>query len=180
MKESDNSVSAGSNQETCPSQKRTSIVEGIEIQGIDDFINHSEEAIILLVWKSESFRSIKSYLGRIQQGERSTIRVNKDVPTFIVNERTWRHSRIWYAGAIAHDTYHSYLYHTNKVKNNGNEPLPDSWGGSEAENCCLDFQLQVLMELDAPESILNYIRRLKKDPNYRGNPYWSQNGFQDW
>lgn len=180
MKESDHTTFIEPILEDRHPQKVTLILEGIVIHGCKDFVHCSKEALSLLLSKSESFHTVKSYLGRIEQGKTSTIHVNTDVPTFEVNERTWRHSVIWYAGAIAHDTYHSYLYHIHKIKNIGNEPHPDSWRGSNAESICLDFQLKVLIELEAPESILEYIKRIKKDPNYRGSPYWSSAQDQDW
>jgi hypothetical protein len=75
-------------------------------------------------------------------------------PTFIVGVRTWSHSALWYAGAIAHDAYHAKLYREANPAFHGVRPDADAWTGIEAEKRCLAFQRQVLEGLAADDTIL--------------------------
>lgn len=89
-------------------------------------------------------------------------------PTFVVGKPTWQHSVLWYAGAIAHDAYHSKLYYQAKTANGGSEPRAASWTGSEAEKECLMFQRQALLDLNADPKTIAYIDELVENPTYQG------------
>ena len=88
-------------------------------------------------------------------------------PAFIVGKPTWSHSGLWYAGAIAHDSHHSKLYHEAKASMAGKPPA-DCWTGSGAEKKCLAFQREVLDALGADEKLVAYVRELEKNPAYQG------------
>ena len=129
----------------------------------------------MLSEQSVLFPTVRSYLGRIKQSEKSGMKAYAKPPTYEVGEITWSASTIWYAGTISHDAYHSFLYHQSKEENDGIEPNPELWTGTEAERKCLEFQLQVLQELLADEHITKYIERLKSDPNYHRIDYKKKN-----
>lgn len=97
-------------------------------------------------------------------------------PTFIVGARTWKHSALWYAGAIAHDAYHSKLYHEAKRAIHGKEPDAGAWTGTEAEKQCLAFQRQILLELNADEKTIAYVEECAKNPTYQGH----SSGWRGW
>ena len=96
-------------------------------------------------------------------------------PTFVVGKPTWKHSALWYAGAIAHDCYHSKLYHEARAST-GTTPSADCWTGSEAEKKCLAFQIEVLEMLGADQKMVAYVRELEKNPTYQGH----NRGWRGW
>jgi len=95
--------------------------------------------------------------------------VYDEVPTYEVGVATWGHSDMWYASTIAHDGYHSVLYHEAKAKSDGNEPHAEKWIGEKAERECLEFQLSTLKELGADKELLIYVERFKASPTYQGD-----------
>ena len=95
-------------------------------------------------------------------------------PTFVVGKRTWSHSALWFAGAIAHDAYHSKLYHDAKAATG--RPPADSWTGTEAERKCLAFQIEVLKALGAEDKTIAYLEELEKNPAYQGH----NKGWRSW
>jgi hypothetical protein len=95
-------------------------------------------------------------------------------PTFVVGRRTWSHSSLWYAGAIAHDAYHSKLYHD--AKRGTAHPPADCWTGPEAERKCLAFQIEALTALGADDATVAYLEKLRKNPTYQGH----HKGWRSW
>jgi hypothetical protein len=137
--------------------------EGIEIQGSPTFI-HSTITVLGMLKKTQSFEVVQRYVSIIKEAEKSGMRAYDVKPTYEVGADTWQYSIVWYAGTIAHDAYHSRLYHEAKV-----------WTGTEAERQCLAFQLQALKELNANEYLINYVEGLIEDPDYWSdydNRYW--------
>ena len=81
----------------------------LRIRGGSEFLLRTQEALALLRPTSR-FAEVRSNLGLIRQGRRSGMKAWAQAPTFVVGKRTWKHSALWYAGAIAHDAYHAKLY----------------------------------------------------------------------
>ena len=148
------------------SARRTDIADTIEINGSQDFLLRTKEALILLR-PTAFYDEIKRHVSVIKEGSRSGMRANAKRPTFVVGKPTWSHSALWYAGAIAQDAYHSRLYRDAKAST-GKTPPADCWTGSEAEKQCMAFQLQVLQELKADENMIAYVRGCAKQPAYQG------------
>jgi hypothetical protein len=156
--------------------RRTSQSLGtIEILGDGAFRARTVEALELLLSNS-TFQIVREHVSRIQQGKRSGMKARAKEPTFIVGKRTWQHSVLWYASAIAHDAYHAKLYHESRHANGGNEPDPDSWTGTEAEKKCLAFQRQVLIALDADSETIAYLDACAQNPTYQGR----NRGWRSW
>ena len=154
---------------------RSETVDGIQIRGAEEFLLRTREALALL--KSTSrFAEIRPNIALISQGTRSGIKAWRENPTFSVGERTWKHSALWYAGAIAHDAFHSKLYHEAKRSGGGTEPDPDAWTGGKAEKICLAFQRRVLLELGADGAIIAYVDECEKNPAYQGH----NRGWRSW
>src|SRR4029450_4747513 len=104
---------------------------GRGMRGGSEFLLRTKEALALLRPTSR-FAEIRSNLGLIRQGKRSGMKACAEAPTFMVGKRTWKHSALWYAGAIAHDAHHAKLYADAKKTHRGQEPGGDSWPGTEA------------------------------------------------
>jgi hypothetical protein len=154
---------------------RSETFDGIRIRGGKEFLVHTREALALLRSTSR-FAHIQANIAVISQGKRSGMKAWAEKPRFFVGRRTWKHSALWYAGAIAHDAFHSKLYHDAKRARGGKEPDADAWTGSKAEKICLAFQRAVLLELNADEKIIAYIDECGENPTYQGR----NEGWKSW
>jgi len=154
---------------------QSEIVDGIEVRGSAAFRARTREALELLRM-SALFGAAGDHIAVIRQGRRSGMKAWAEEPTFTVGIATWRHSAIWYAGAIAHDAYHAKLYFDAKGGSHGKEPDSDAWTGADAEKQCLAFQRQVLLELHADEEIISYLDRCAQNPTYQGHT----TGWRSW
>jgi hypothetical protein len=155
--------------------RRAEIIDGIEVRGTAGFRSRTRESLGRLQSTSQ-FELIRSHIGVIRQGTRSGMKAWRKKPTFVVGKRTWQHSALWYAGAIAHDAYHAKLYLDAKKRGGGTTPLADSWTGAESEKDCLSFQRQVLTQLSADAKTLAYLDECLKNPVYQGR----HTGWKSW
>ncbi|MBI1995878.1 MAG: hypothetical protein HYS66_05365 [Deltaproteobacteria bacterium] len=156
-------------------RRLSEIVDGIEFRGRAAFRARTREALELLRL-SPLFGAARNHIAVIRQGRCSGVKAWLEKPTFTVGKSTWRHSAVWYAGAIAHDAYHAKLYCDAKSGNHGKEPDNDAWTGVEAEKRCLAFQRQVLVELNADGTIIAYIDHCAQNPTYQGHT----TGWRSW
>jgi len=154
-------TSVNSEGSLCAERKVKKLFEGIEIRGTREFIRNTEKALYLLFSNSNSFLEVKRYLGRIQQSKSSGMNISGKLPTAEIGEKTFKSSSIWYASSIAHETYHSLLFHQGGKKLNG-----DGWTGTVAEQECIAFQLQVLKELSADKYLIEYVIEQKAAPKF--------------
>lgn len=154
---------------------RSTMIDGIEVRGRSEFLLRTGESLALL-GRAARIGFIQAHIAVIRQGRRSGMKAWAKKPTFVVGNRTWQHSVLWYAGAIAHDAYHSKLYHEAKNSLGGNEPHADAWTGAEAEKKCLAFQRKVMAELNADPKTIAYLEECAKDPTYQGR----NRGWRSW
>jgi hypothetical protein len=154
--------------------RRSDFIHGIKVRGNAEFLLRTSESLQLLEALPE-FETIRRHLRIIQQGRRSGMKAWAEKPTFTVGKATWRHSILWY-GAIAHDAYHAKLYLDAKSDHDGTEPDADAWTGAEAEKKCLAFQRQVLLALNADETMIGYIENCAQNPTYQGR----NKGWKSW
>jgi hypothetical protein len=162
----------------CFRLRTSEIVHGVEISGSDEFLSRTKEALDLLR-PTPFFSDIQRTIALITQGKRSGMKASAKKPTFVVGKPTWRHSALWYAGAIAHDSYHSKLYHEVRAIT-GKQPPADCWTGSDAEKKCLAFQIEVLQSLHADENTVAYLKKLEKNPNYQGHNHGWRSQWNYW
>lgn len=147
-------------------------IEGIEVRGTAEFRLRTREALEQLK-PLPQFGLIHAGMAVIRQGRRSGMKASAARPTFVVGRPTWQHSTIWYAGAVAHDAYHSKLYRDAKNARGGGEPDPNAWTGADAEKKCLAFQRQVLLEVGADAATLAHLENCENNPTYQGyNTGW--------
>ena len=137
---------------------------GIRIVGDKEFISQVKASLELISrFVHEEFANIQRYIGIIEQNKRSGMFAYKKPPKYQMSKVTAFYSLTWCAGTIAHDSYHSKLYHD--YKEFYGEFVPDNvWIGREAEAKCLAYQLMVMQKIGAPEYELNYLKIL--DSNY--------------
>ena len=163
--------------------RRESKFHGVQIYGNPQFIKQVEVSLRLLEEKSpEAFKLIQRYAPRIEQSRRSGMRAYDDPPTFDLSQKTACYSDTWCAGSIAHDTYHSKLYHEYLDAHEG--PVPDeAWSGKTKELECIHYQAGVLRELGAPPSETTYVDHLDGshfDLNGDGKQTWIDYWLRDW
>ncbi len=151
------------------------IIDGIEVRGSARFRSRTGESLNRLRATPE-FTLIREHLGVIRQGKRSGMQAWREKPTFVVGRRTWQHSALWYAGAIAHDAYHAKLYLDARKQFPGKNPDADAWTGIESEKQCLSFQRGTLARIGADEKTLAYIDQWLKHPTYQGR----HKGWKSW
>lgn len=138
----------------------TEDLEGITIIGDEMFARQTRDALTLLQnHAADAYMRMKTHMSVIKQGERSGVWLNENPAVFEVGESTWSYSTTWYAGAIAHDATHAVLYQT--YANLYGEPVPfDIWGSQEAEMECIEFQIDVMERIAAPEEEMAMLMRL--------------------
>jgi hypothetical protein len=156
-------------------RNQSHVLHGIEVRGDDEFLLQTKKSLDLLKPISQ-FDIIQANIAVIRQGRRSGMKAWARKPTFLAGKCTWQHSTIWYAGAIAHDAYHSKLYRAAKSALGDREPDADAWTGAEAEKKCLAFQQRVLLELGADPAIIAYLSDCEKNPTYQGRA----KGWRSW
>lgn len=149
------------------SDRETTTVGGMEVRGNWEFRRRTRDALSLLQPLPE-FDLIQSHLAAIRQGKRSGVTAWAARPVFTVGAPTWSHSRLWYAGAIAHDAFHAKLYRDAKKHDAGAEPDTAAWNGKAAERACLAFQRQVLVTLGADKTVIDYVEEHAQNPTYQG------------
>jgi hypothetical protein len=156
---------------------------GVAVYGSTSFIERVERSLNLLREKSsDAFKLTQRYAPRIEQNSRSGMRAYDDPPTFDLSQKTASYSDSWCAGSIAHDTYHSKLYHEFLDAHGG--PVPDeAWSGKAKELECIHYQARVLRNIGAPESEITYVDHMDGshfDLNGDGKETWIDYWLRDW
>ncbi len=115
-----------------------------EVVGTAVFRERVRQALDLLKLRAPSaYSMVLRYVGRIEQAPHSGMRADSDPPTFLMSDATAMPSVTWAAASIAHDSYHSKLYHDYRDGHPG--PVPaNAWGGIQAEVKCMSHQLTVM------------------------------------
>ena len=157
----------------------------VEIKGSKKFEEQVTKALELLREKApEAHGIVVEYVKKIEQGERSGMWAYKEPPTFEMADPTTFYSITWCAGSIAHDSYHSKLYHDYKKEHPGVMSVPDKvWVGEDAERICIRHQLGVLKKIGAPKQEIDYCSALDGthgDVNKDGKYDWEDYEKGDW
>ena len=136
-----------------------------EIIGSVRFSNEVSQAMQLLEAKdTEAYAIVKHYVGRIREGEHSGMWASETPPTFELNDITAFTSQTWCAATIAHDSFHSKLYHDYLKAHGG--PVPYSvWEGMKAEQQCMKYQLVVMEHIGATKREMDWATK-EADGNY--------------
>jgi hypothetical protein len=138
-------------------------IGNIEIEGSVRFAVQTSNALVLLKTKApDAYRTVTNYVGAIQEAGRSGMMAYGNPPVFEMDDSTAFSSLTWCAGAIAHDSMHSKLYHDYQENQPGFVP-PAVWSGPEAEHKCLVHQLQVLQEIGASNYEIQYCAHTPDD-----------------
>ena len=132
----------------------------IKIIGTDDFIKKTEEALTLLKEKSpDHYTIVTNYLSVIQFSEKTGVTASSKISK--IGFKIFKLPLQWYAAGLAHESYHSKLYHDYRQK--FGLPVPnDVYSGRKAEDACLDVQKDCAKNLGAHISYIKYLEDMKK------------------
>ena len=158
---------------TSPNPASAQVFDNVCIQGPPQFSAQVERALQLLKTQSpQAYLVVTNQVGIIRQGKHSGMRASQKPPVFDLNDRSAFYSVTWCAGVIAHDSFHSKLYHDYKREHWLFVPRK-IWTGREAEAKCLEHQLRVLTDISAPESEISYCKAV--GPDYTDVSYRKRN-----
>src|SRR5258708_320212 len=128
-----------------------------EIIGSARFTNQVHQALLLLKARDpDAYAILTNFVGRIQEGERSGMWAYQTPPTYEMADATAFYSVTWCAATIAHDSFHSKLYHDYR-KAHGHVP-DDVWTGIAAEQQCMKHQIAVMEHIGASKGEIDYAR----------------------
>ncbi|MGH7970605.1 MAG: hypothetical protein ACREIC_17910 [Limisphaerales bacterium] len=127
----------------------------------------------------EAYRILTNYVGRIKESERSGMWAAATPPTYEMSDKTALYSLTWCAATIAHDSFHSKLYHDYKRGHAG--PVPDlEWTGVAAEQQCMKHQLDVMKRIGAPKPELEHARAEADGHYVKDNETWEDYRKRSW
>jgi len=128
-----------------------------EIVGSARFSDQVHQAMILLKTQDpDAYAIVTNYVGRIEEGKISGMWAYKNPPTYEMSDLTAFSSVTWCAATIAHDSFHSKLYH-DYLKAHGQVPN-DVWTGIAAEQQCMKHQIAVMEHIGAVKSEIDYAK----------------------
>jgi hypothetical protein len=151
-----------------------------EIVGSLRFSNQVHQALALLSAKdTNAYAIVTNYIGRIQEGERSGMWAYQTPPTYELSDSTAFYSVTWCAATIAHDSFHSRLYHDYLKTHSGAVP-DDVWTGTEAERQCMTHQLLVMERIGASRSEIDYAKKQADGHYVKNGETWQDYKQRKW
>src|ERR1043166_3256033 len=145
-----------------------------EIVGSLRFSNQVQNALLLLKARdAEAYCIITNYVGRIERGSRSGMWAYKKPPTYEMSDTNAFYSLTWCAATIAHDSFHSKLYHDYRKDHPGG--VPDTvWTGRVAERLCMKHQLSVMEHIGASKWEMEYAKRQEDGKYVKDGETWRE------
>ena len=171
--------------QTSPATAKSAVKKATspEVIGNDKFKKQVTAALKLLRKKAPKvYKMVTTYVGRIEQGKHSGMWAYKEPPTYELADPTAFYSVTWCASTIAHDAYHSKLYHDHRKKHGRSVPK-EVWTGVEAEKKCIAVQLQTMKEIGAPEHEVEHLGKqtgTHYDVDKDGDFDWEDYNKRDW
>lgn len=153
----------------------------IEIEGNESFVHQVNTALALIHrCHYEAFLIVNEYVSKIRQHKRSGMLEDESI--FNLADKSAFYSVTWCAGAIAHDSMHSKLYH-DYLRKHG-RPVPEKiYGLQIAELRCISHQIEVLGSIGAPSKEIEWCRQqdgLHWDRDGDGDYDWDDYRMIDW
>lgn len=130
----------------------------LEISGSERYKEQVHRAIVLLQTRDlPAYKIVTDNVGRIQEGQPSGMQAYATPPVYVMSDLTAFSSLTWCAATIAHDSFHSKLYHDYQRTHSG--PVPNSvWIGRAAEQECMKHQISVMRRIGASGSEISYAK----------------------
>ena len=151
-----------------------------EIIGSIRFSNQVQSALLLLKTRdADAHAIVTNYIGRIQEGERSGMWAYKKPPSYEMSDTNAFYSLTWCAATIAHDSFHSKLYHDCQLKQPGR--VPDAvWTGRAAEQLCMKHQLSVMERIGATKWEMDYAKKQAGGHYVKDKETWREYKKRSW
>jgi hypothetical protein len=151
-----------------------------EIVGSLRFTNQVHQALVLLRTKdTNAYVIVTNYVGRIQEGARSGMWAYKTPPTYEMSAVTAYYSVTWCAATIAHDAFHSKLYHDHRMVHGG--AVPDAvWTGMGAEKQCMKHQLSVMEHIGSSQWEIDYAKKQADAQYTKDKETWQDYQKRKW
>ena len=151
-----------------------------EIVGSVRFSNQVAQALLLLKTRdADAYLIVTNYVGRIKEGKRSGMWAYETPPTFEITDASAFYSITWCAAGIAHDSFHSKLYHDFQKAHAGKVP-DDVWTGPAAEQQCMQHQLAVMQHIGAPKFEIDYAKKQADGHYVKNNETWDDYKKRQW
>lgn len=162
-----------------PACRHTHFIEP-EIRGSLRFRNQVFQAMFILKTQApEAYAVVTNYVRVIKEGERSGMWADKNPPTYEMSDVTAYYSVTWCAATIAHDSFHSKLYHDYRNAHGGS--VPDSvWIGTNAEQQCMKHQLLVMQQIGAPKWEMDHAKNLADGHYVKDQETWQDYKKRKW
>jgi hypothetical protein len=153
---------------------------GPEIIGSMQYSNQVRQALLLLEARdTNAYAIVTNYIGQIKEGEHSGMEAYLTPPVYEMSDRTAFYSLTWCAATIAHDSFHSKLYHDYQ-KAHG-DPVPDEiWTGRAAEQKCMKHQLAVMECIGATQNEMDWAKKQADGHYVKDNENWSDFNNRKW
>lgn len=151
-----------------------------EVVGSERFSKQVRQALLLLKTRdANAYAIVTTYVGRIQQGERSGMWAYRTPPTYEMSDASASYSPTWAAATIAHDSYHSKLYHDYHKAHGG--PVPDAvWTGTAAEQQCMEHQLAVMKRIGATQWEIDHAMKQRDGHYTKDRETWDDYRKRKW
>jgi len=152
----------------------------LEVVGSRRFHDQVSRALALLKERDlAAYELLTNNVGSIREAQRSGMWAYATPPTYDMTDATAFYSVTWCAATIAHDSFHSKLYHEYQAAHPG--PVPDSvWIGRAAEQKCMGYQLEVMHRLRASDWEIAHARS-QADGHYVTNAAsWQEYKARKW
>jgi hypothetical protein len=164
----------------CSSACNRARTSGPEIVGSVRFSNQVYQAILLLKTRDmEAYVIVTNYVGRIQEGNHSSMWAYKTPPTYEMTDDTAFYSLTWCAATMAHDSFHSKIYLDYWKAHDGN--VPDvAWTGTAAERECMKHQLEVMNRIGATQKEIDYAKQQADGHYVKDHETWEDYSKQKW
>jgi len=144
-----------------------------EIVGSAKYISQVHQALALLHERDiAAYTIVTNNVGRIREGQHSGMWAYSTPPTYEMSDVTAFYSLTWCTATIAHDSFHSKLYHDYQ-KDHGTHSVPDAiWTGISAEQQCMKHQLEVMKHIGATGLEIAYAEKQADGHYVKQNQGW--------
>lgn len=151
-----------------------------EIVGNAAFSNQVSKALTLLQSRdTNAYSIVTNFVGRIQQGPRSGMWAYRKPPTYEMSDSTAFASLPWCAATIAHDSFHSKLYHDYRKTHKGQVP-EEVWTGRAAEMKCMAHQIAVMERIGASKIEIEHARKMSDGSYVKPKETWQDYTNRSW
>ncbi len=126
-----------------------------------------------------AYQVVTNNIGLIKEGDHSGMWAYTTPPVYVMSDVTAFYSVTWCAATIAHDSFHSKLYHDYQRSHPG--AVPDSvWEGRTAELQCMTYQIDVMRKIGATDGEISYALTVASGDYVTNADSWLEYSNRSW